>query len=200
LTIARPPTTVEGVQIPDAEIRYFDNFLADADDLFKEIKKTTAWEDRVIRMYGKDIPLPRRTAWYGEPEAAYVYSGIENVPLPWTEAISKVRAAVEAQCDIRFNSVLLNRYRTGKDSVAWHSDDEPELGEQPTIASVSLGATRMFQLKHKRQPELRASMALTHGSLLIMRGRTQANWLHQIPKTTKPVGERINLTFRVVVR
>lgn len=186
--------------LADAEVSFVANFLPDADDLFDEVKKTTAWQDRTIRMYGKDIPLPRRTAWYGEPEAAYVYSGIENVPLPWTEAISKIRDAVQAHCDFRFNSVLLNRYRTGKDSVAWHADDEPELGERPVIASVSLGATRAFNLKHKRRADLKASINLTHGSLLVMRGQTQANWLHCIPKTTKPVGERINLTFRVVVR
>jgi len=184
--------------LADADVRFVANFLPDADDLFDEVKKTTAWQDRTIRMYGKDIPLPRRTAWYGDPGTGYVYSGIENVPMPWTAAISTIRAAVEARCDVQFNSVLLNRYRTGKDSVAWHADDEPELGDQPCIASVSLGATRTFRFKHKRREDLQASIALTHGSLLVMRGQTQANWLHCIPKTTKPVGERINLTFRQV--
>jgi hypothetical protein len=103
------------------------------------------------------------------------------------------------QPGVVFNSVLLNRYRNGKDSVSWHADDEPEFGERPVIASVSFGGTRTFQFKHKKRKELKASVELTHGSLLIMRGDTQANWLHQIPKSAKPVEERLNLTFRAIV-
>lgn len=184
--------------LADAEVSFVVNFLAHADDLFPLLLNTIEWQERIIRIYGQDIPLPRRTAWYGDPESEYVYSGIKNKPLPWTDALSEVRAVVQEHCGVTFNSVLINRYRSGKDSVAWHADDEPELGFQPVIASVSLGATRTFRFKHKRQADLKASVALTHGSLLVMRGQTQANWLHSIPKTTKPVGERINLTFRVV--
>jgi alkylated DNA repair dioxygenase AlkB len=111
----------------------------------------------------------------------------------------EVKRAVEPPCGVTFNSVLLNRYRTGQDSVSWHADDEPEFGENPVIASVSFGETRIFQFKHKEQNELKASVELTHGSLLIMRGGTQENWLHQVPKTKRPVGERVNLTFRAVI-
>ena len=106
---------------------------------------------------------------------------------------------MEPPCGVVFNGVLLNRYRTGRDSVSWHADDEPEFGDRPVIASVSFGGTRTFQLKHKMRKELKASIELTHGSLLIMRGGTQANWLHQIPKTAKQVEERVNLTFRAIV-
>jgi alkylated DNA repair dioxygenase AlkB len=111
----------------------------------------------------------------------------------------EVKRAVEPVAGVAFNSVLLNRYRTGKDSVAWHADDEREFGDDPVIASVSFGGTRTFELRHKRRKDLRASLDLTLGSVLVMRGTTQANWLHRIPKTTKPVPERLNLTFRAVV-
>src|SRR5262249_26416929 len=109
-----------------------------------------------------------------------------------------VTRAVEVPAEVTFNSVLLNRYRSGKDSVAWHADDEKEFGSHPVIASVSLGGTRTFQLKHKKRKDLKASVELTHGSLLLMRGATQHHWLHQIPKTAKAVPERVNLTFRTV--
>ena len=148
---------------------------------------------------GRRLTSPRLTAWYGDEGSNYIYSGIKNVPLPWTSAILEVKRAVETCFPRRFNSVLLNRYRTGKDSVSWHADDEPEFGEQPVIASVSFGATRTFQFKHKKRRDLRASVALTHGSLLIMRGGTQANWVHQVPKVARPVEERLNLTFRAII-
>lgn len=186
------------LSLPEADISFVAGFLADANALFEEVRDTSAWQDQILRMYGKEIPLPRRTAWYGDPETAYTYSGIRNTPLPWTKAITKIRQAVQDHCGLTFNSVLLNQYRTGKDSVAWHADDEPELGTNPVIASISLGATRRFNFKHKRSPYRGTSIDLTHGSLLVMKGPTQANWLHQIPKTTKPVGARINLTFRAV--
>ena len=121
------------------------------------------------------------------------------MPLPWSTALQQVKLAVEPPSGVIFNSVLLNRYRSGKDSVSWHADDEPEFGERPVIASVSFGVTRSFQLRHKTRKELKATIELTHGSLLLMRGDTQANWLHQIPKTARAVEERLNLTFRRVV-
>lgn len=183
----------------EADVSLIDNFVTDPDGLLDEVLRTTKWQDQTIHSYGRSIPLPRGTAWYGDPGTVYAYSGISNVPLPWTKVLSEIRTAVQAHCDTPFNSVLLNHYRTGKDSIAWHSDDEPELGDCPVIASVSLGSTRLFQFKHKHKPDLKASIALTHGSLLVMRGHTQANWLHQVPKTVKPVGARINLTFRVIV-
>jgi alkylated DNA repair dioxygenase AlkB len=194
--------SVKPLNLPDADVRLYVGFFPAhlADRMLRELLETTDWRQDSFRLYGKDIPFPRLTAWYGDLGTSYVYSGITNVPLPWTPPILEVKRAVEPACGLTFNSVLLNRYRTGKDSVSWHADDEPEFGENPVIASVSFGGTRVFQLKHKKRKELKASIELTHGSLLVMRARTQANWLHQIPKTAKSVDERLNLTFRAVIR
>jgi alkylated DNA repair dioxygenase AlkB len=172
---------------------------SDADRLLAELRDTTAWRQEAITLYGKKIDQPRLTAWYGDEGTSYVYSGLMNVPLPWTPAILEVKRAVEPPSGVVFNSVLLNRYRTGRDSVSWHADDEPEFGEKPVITSVSFGGTRTFQLKHKKRKDLKASIELTQGSVLIMRGDTQAKWLHQVPKTAKHVEERLNLTFRLVI-
>lgn len=147
-------------------------------------------------MYGRTVPIPRLTAWHGDDGKSYTYSGITMHPEPWTMPLLGVKAAVEAEVGEDFNGVLLNFYRGGSDSMAWHSDDEVELGSEPIIASVSFGATRKLQLRHKSRPDLRGEMELTDGSLLVMRGSTQTYWQHQVPKTSRPVGARINLTFR----
>ncbi len=195
------PQAPQNLDLPDAEVLLYPAFFSapEADRLLKELRETTEWRQDTMPIFGKQVPLPRLTAWYGDPGCSYVYSGIENEPLPWTAALLEVKNAVEAPSGVVFNGVLLNRYRCGQDSMGWHSDNEPEFGEQPVIASASFGGTRTFQMKHKKRKELKASLELTHGSLLIMRGGTQANWLHQIPKTAKPVAERLNLTFRRIV-
>lgn len=200
-TIDADGRPVLSLDVPEAEILFYPAFFSstDADRLLDELVRTTEWRQDSMKMFGESKPLPRLTAWYGDPGARYVYSGIVNHPLPWTEALTEVKNAVTAASGVPFNGVLLNRYRSGKDSMGWHSDDEPEFGEDPVIASVSFGGTRTFQLKHKRRKELKARIELTHGSLLIMRGGTQANWLHQVPKTARPVEERLNLTFRRIV-
>jgi alkylated DNA repair dioxygenase AlkB len=172
---------------------------AEADRLLRELLDSTAWRQDTIKYFGKTYDVPRLTAWYGDEGTRYTYSGIENIPLPWTPPLLEVKQAVEPAAGVAFNSVLLNRYRTGKDGVSWHADDEPEFGERPVIASVSFGATRTFQVRHKKRKDLKASVELTHGSLLVMRGGTQENWVHQVPKTARPVGERLNLTFRRIV-
>jgi alkylated DNA repair dioxygenase AlkB len=189
------------LELPEAEVIFYAAFFnaGEADRLLRELRDTTEWRQDAMKIYGKQVPLPRLTAWYGDPGARYVYSGIDNVPLPWTAPLLEVKHAVEPPSGVAFNGVLLNRYRTSKDSMGWHADDEPEFGDRPVIASVSFGGTRRFQLRHKRREGLTASIELTHGSLLIMRGGTQANWLHQVPKTSKAVEERVNLTFRRVV-
>jgi alkylated DNA repair dioxygenase AlkB len=189
------------LDLPEADVLFYPAFFsaADADRLFREIRESTAWRQDTIKFFGKTIVVPRLTAWYGDEGTRYTYSGIDNVPLPWTRPLLEVKRAVEPHAGVSFNSVLLNRYRTGRDSVSWHADDEPEFGDQPVIASVSFGATRTFQLRHKRRKDLKASVELTHGSLLVMRGGTQENWVHQVPKTAKLVGERLNLTFRRIV-
>src|SRR4051812_48601024 len=191
----------QDLDLPEAEVVFYPAYFptAEADRLLEQLIATTGWRQDSMKMFGESKPLPRLTAWYGDPGTRYVYSGIVNEPLPWTAALAEVKEAAEAASGVAFNGVLLNRYRTGRDSMGWHADDEPEFGDEPVIASVSFGGSRTFQLRHKRRKELKGSVELTHGSLLIMRGGTQANWLHQIPKTAKPVEERLNLTFRAIV-
>jgi alkylated DNA repair dioxygenase AlkB len=144
---------------------------------------------------GRRVLIPRLTAWHGA--AGYVYSGIEMTPAPWNEPLLEIKAVAEAWAGQAFNSVLLNLYRDGRDSVSWHADNEPGLGRDPVIASVSLGAMRRFQMKHRRR-EARVALDLRSGSCLVMAGATQHHWLHQVPKTSRPVGPRINLTFRAM--
>lgn len=175
------------------------NVFPDADALLHDVLQTTPWRQEDITLFGKRRPMPRLTCWMGD--AAYVYSGLRNDPAPWSAAVTQIRDRVETLCDTPFNGVLLNRYRDGSDSMGWHADDEASLGAAPVIASVSLGATRRMRFK-KRRAEIAAddfALELEHGSVLIMRGRTQADWLHAIPKTKRPVGPRINLTFRAVI-
>ena len=195
-----PDAAPRSLELPDGDVVFDPAFVApaEADRLLRELRDTTAWRQEAVRLYGRSVALPRLTAWYGDAGTGYTYSGIENVPAPWTPALLEVKRAVEPVCGVAFNSVLLNRYRTGRDGVAWHSDDEKEFGTDPVIASVSLGGTRTFQLRHKRRKGLSASVELTQGSLLVMRGATQHNWLHQVPKAARDVAERLNLTFRVV--
>jgi alkylated DNA repair dioxygenase AlkB len=155
----------------------------------------TPWRQESMVVYGKRHLQPRLTAWYGE--ASYTYSGLKLDPLPWTPLLRAIRTAVEAACGQRFNSVLLNRYRDGRDSMGMHSDDEPELGAEPAIASLSYGSTRSFILRHKRNKQT-VRLALDEGSLLLMSGKLQENWLHGINKSARSLGERINLTFRYI--
>ncbi|WP_020210362.1 alpha-ketoglutarate-dependent dioxygenase AlkB family protein [Gilvimarinus chinensis] len=156
-----------------------------------------AWEQSVISMYGKPVRIPRLNAWYGDTASRYQYSGAHFTPLPWTPALSEIKERLEADTGYRYNSVLANLYRDGNDGVAWHSDDEPELGPEPAIASVSLGQTRRFTLKHKADRET-VALDLAHGDLLLMSGPLQRNWLHQLAKSKMSLGARINLTFRWV--
>jgi alkylated DNA repair dioxygenase AlkB len=190
----------EKLDMPDAEVLFYRDFFnpTESESLFHELEMTIQWEQTSFRMGGKDIPVPRLTAWYGDEGKSYRYSGITLHPRPWIPMLLNIKAHVESVTEARFNSVLLNLYRHGNDSVSWHSDDEPELGYNPVIASVSLGATRRFQFKHKHKAELRVTLDLTPGSLLLMQGETQHFWKHQIPKTQTPTGPRINLTFRVI--
>jgi alkylated DNA repair dioxygenase AlkB len=179
---------------------YADAFpRSQADCWFQQLLADVDWQQDYITLYRKSLPLPRLTAWYGDPGKTYTYSGIQMPPTPWTPPLLAIKSQVEALTEGQFNSVLLNLYRQGQDSVAWHSDDEPEMGDQPTIASVSLGGTRRFSLRHREHPHLRQQLDLTHGSVLLMKGSTQQCWQHQIPKTRKPVLPRINLTFRTIL-
>ncbi len=190
--------TPEVLPMQDADVVLYRQFFTPAasDSLLQTLTDTIAWKQETIRVPGKAVPLPRLTAWYGDEGATYRYSGLKNTPLPWTPVLSEIKARIEAVAAVRFNSVLLNLYRSETDSVNWHADDEPELGD--VIASVSLGAQRQFQFKHIDDPDQRLSVDLPHGSLLIMRGTTQRYWFHRIPKAKAPHPPRINLTFRVI--
>jgi alkylated DNA repair dioxygenase AlkB len=153
-------------------------------------------------MYGKRIAVPRLTAWFGDAETNYTYSGLTMVPEPWTPELLELKSRLEPRArGTTFNSVLLNLYRDGNDSVAWHSDDEPELGRNPVIASLSLGQARSFRLKHDHDDSIPpVQIELTHGSLLVMSGALQHHWKHQLPKRRSVnLGPRINLTFRQIL-
>lgn len=191
----------ERLIVQDGDVRLYRQWFPpdEARDWFDRLHREIRWRQSSIRMHGKTLPVPRLDAWYGDPGRAYTYSGLRFEPLAWTPGLRSLRLELEAQLGYQFNSVLANLYRDGRDSVAWHSDDEPELGSEPVIASISLGAERRFALKHKyrRQPSLR--LDLPPGSLLLMAGATQRYWVHQLAKTTRPVGPRINLTFRRIM-
>jgi alkylated DNA repair dioxygenase AlkB len=192
------------ISLPQAEVLLDPQFLSPeaAAGLLAELSATIEWEHKPIKIFGKEVMQPRLTAWYGDPSARYAYSGLALEPLPWTPALQQLRQQVEAATQARFNSVLLNLYRTGQDSMGWHADNEPELGPEPIIASVSLGATRRFRLR-PRHPNLLlhapVSLDLSAGSLLLMRSPTQQHWLHAVPKTARPTAPRLNLTFRLIV-
>ena len=188
------------LNLPDAEILYYPHFFDTkaADVIFEQIKNKIPWQQDDIRIYGKTHPQPRLTALFGNEGITYSYSNIKMQPHPWSPLLQKIKSHVENVSNTNFTTVLLNQYRDGKDSNGWHADDEKELGTNPIIASISFGAERTFQLKHNSDKTLKKNIVLEHGSLLIMRGTTQHFWKHQIPKTSKAVGSRINLTFRVI--
>ena len=188
------------LQLLDADILFYPCLIdeQEIDRLFTELTQTIDWRQDSITIYGRSIPQPRLTAWYADPGKSYTYSGITMIPTAWTSTLLDLKARVEAVSGVVFNSVLLNLYRNGNDSMSWHSDDEPELGQNPIIGSLSLGGTRRFLLRHKHQKALKTELDLTSGSFLLMRGTTQHDWQHQVPKTQRLVSPRINLTFRVI--
>ncbi|QDH71880.1 alpha-ketoglutarate-dependent dioxygenase AlkB [Lysobacter alkalisoli] len=171
----------------------------DAEALFHQLRDGIAWEVHRIRLFGRMHASPRLSCWIGDAGARYRYSGTLFEPHPWPEALLSVRARLRRELGVDFNSVLANLYRDGRDAMGWHSDDEPELGPEPVIASVSLGATRRFLLKHRIRPDARLTLELPPGSLLVMSGPTQRHCQHALPRTQRMVGERINLTFRRVL-
>lgn len=170
-----------------------------ADRLLQRLQQETPWRQDRIRLHGRSLPVPRLQAWYGDPGARYGYSGILLNPLPFTPLLQQLRQELEQHTGHRFNAVLLNCYRDGSDSVSWHSDDEKELGTDPVIASLSLGATRRFELRHRQRRELgKYVLDLNHGSLLLMGAGLQRHWQHQIPKQPGIAAVRLNLTFRFI--
>jgi len=196
------PLPADGVRagLPGATLRFQPAWLAGdaADRLFEALHEALPWSVHRIRLFGREVDSPRLSAWIGDEDAVYRYSGTAFTPHPWTDVLSALRLRLQAELGMPFNSVLANLYRDGRDAMGWHSDDEPELGPQPVIASVSLGAPRRFLLKHRKEPTMRAAIELPHGSLLVMSGDTQRLYRHALPRTARPVGPRINLTFRHV--
>lgn len=187
--------------LPDAEVFLYENFFTpeESDRLYKSLTETIYWRQDRIKLYGKPMDLPRLTAWYGEPNRSYTYSGISMQPHLWTGDLLYIKSKIEKEAGVKFTNCLLNLYRTGKDSVSWHQDNEKALGREPVIGSVSFGATRPFQLKHISRKDLeKVDIPLTHGSFLLMKGPTQHYWKHRIPKTSRPLQPRINLTFRII--
>lgn len=189
------------VPLHDADLRFDPHWLGpvEADALMASLQAQVPWGVHRIRIFGREVDSPRLSCWIGDPEARYRYSGTDFVPHPWPGSLQPLRERVQDVLDAPFNSVLANLYRDGRDAMGWHSDAEPELGPTPVIASVSLGATRRFVLKHRREPERTLALELPHGSLLVMSGSTQRHYRHALPRTAKPVGVRINLTFRRIL-
>lgn len=167
----------------------------EAAEIFSRLMQEVAWESRTITVFGKRHLEPRLSAWYGDDGARYSYSGIDLEPAAWTPTLSRLRTLCEQVSGARYNSVLCNLYRDGNDKMGWHSDDEPVLGSEPTIASLSLGATRRFRLRHRGTREV-VECGLEAGSLLVMSGLSQKCWMHEVPRQKKIVEPRINLTFR----
>jgi alkylated DNA repair dioxygenase AlkB len=188
------------IKLDGAELLYIPQFYdkLKSDMYFQQIISNVEWKQDFIKMYGRELPLPRLSAWYGDSNKPYTYSGITLKPKTWTPELTEIKTEIEKQAGVNFTSVLINRYRDGQDYVGWHTDAEKELGENPTIGSINFGATRKFQLRRIDNHKEKIELELKHGTLLIMRGETQLYWQHQVPKTNRPIGERLNLTFRVI--
>ena len=190
----------ERILIPGGELCFWPAAFAgnEAATLFERIREETPWEQSLIRIAGRHIPIPRLNAWYGDQGADYSYSGVRLETRGWTATLRAVKHRVERLTGHGFNSALLNLYRNERDNVDWHSDDEPELGARPIVASVSLGEQRSFELRRRDEPRRKFSLALPDGSLLLMAGELQQHWQHRVAKERQPCGERINITFRTV--
>ena len=188
------------LNLPDSSVIYYPEFfsLEEADQYFKSLLDSVAWQQDNIILFGKLFKQPRLTALFANNDQPYSYSNITMIPNAFTKELLEIKGKVESVIDANFTTCLLNLYRDGQDSNGWHADNEKELRINPIIASASFGAERLFKVKHRQDKTLKKDLVLQHGSLLIMKGETQHKWLHQIPKTKKKIGERINLTFRFI--
>ncbi len=188
------------LNMPDANVMYYPGFFdqTKSNVLFEILLKTIAWQQDDITIFGKTHPQPRLTALYADNGNTYSYSNITMNPILFTKDLLFIKEKVETVCKANFTTCLLNLYRNGQDSNGWHSDNEKELGVDPIIASVSFGEERFFHFKHKANNSLKQKILLQHGSLLVMREKTQKFWLHQIPKTKRIIKPRVNLTFRII--
>ena len=194
-------TEAEALSLPGADLTLLrqPGLGMPAPELLARLLADTPWRQESITLYGKTHLQPRLLAWVGDPDAPYRYSGKTYQPLPWTGLLQGLRSQVEALAGASFNSVLLNYYRNQRDSMGLHADDEPELGQQPVIASLSLGEERVLYFRHKRDRDQRGlDLSLPSGSVLVMRGDTQSNWKHGLRKLTRQCGPRVNLTVRMI--
>lgn len=182
-------------------VQFYPQFFtkAESDIYLQHLLTQINWNQEPIKIFGKEVMQPRLTAWYGNADKPYTYSGITMQPNAWTDILTAIKTKIETIANTQFTSALLNQYRDGKDSMGWHRDNETALGTNPVIASVSFGASRVFQLRDYASKKSLQSIELTNGSLLLMSGATQHYWEHRIPKTSKPAGSRINLTFRRIL-
>lgn len=194
----RPPRWLTLPDLPGAELRLAEALFADPVALFASLQAEVPWEQHRLRIFGRAVDSPRRSCWIGDAQAVYTYSRTRFVPRPWTPLLAELRRGLQELCAQPFNSVLCNLYRDGRDHMGWHSDDEPELGSAPFIASLSFGATRRFRLRHRHDKALGLELALSSGSLLLMAGATQRNYRHDLPRALRVHEPRINLTFRYV--
>ena len=190
------------LDIEDGVFEYWPGFLdpEEASSYFAALQSRIDWHTPRVFVYGRWIDSPRQSAWYGDRGAVYRYSGTINEPIPWLPELKALRERLNDFCKNQFNSMLANHYRSGNDSMGWHSDDEKELGPEPVIASISLGGVRRFLLRHRRRKDLPThEIMLENGSLLVMRAGSQRAWRHSIPKTRRAVAPRINLTYRHIM-
>lgn len=196
-TGSSPKKTV--FDVPDADLMLYEGFFTkeESDAYYVDLLNNTKWQEADLTIYDKTHVLPRRVSWYEDK----ANPGANPNGKEWTPSLLAIKERVEAETGYKFNGVLLNLYRNGKDGVAWHSDREQNFGKNQVIASVTFGETRPFRLRHKtRKDQPMLELPLTHGTLLLMAGTTQTHWEHQIPKTAKDILPRINLTFRQVKR
>lgn len=185
--------------LPGADVRLAQFCGAEAArDWFARLDAEIPWERHRLRLFGREIDAPRLSCWIGDTDAIYRYSGRTFTPHPWTPALTELREYLLAQCGESYNSVLCNLYRDGHDAMGWHSDNEPELGAEPVIASFSFGGVRKFRLRQRSDPALRLELDLPSGSLLRMGGATQRHYRHDLPRTARSVAPRINLTYRAI--
>jgi len=183
----------------DGIVNYYGPILSgkDADRSFAALLADVPWKSDEVVIFGKRLETARQVAWFGDSTYGYTYSGTTRHALPWNAELRALKQLIEQTSGATYNSCLLNLYHDGNEGMSWHSDDEKELARDAAIASLSLGAARKFSFKHKRTAET-TSVTLEHGALLVMRGTSQAHWLHSLPKSKKITAPRINLTFRTI--
>ena len=192
--------SAERIPLAGADVRYFaDAFAHDADALRDALVREIPWETHRIKLFGREVDSPRLSCWIGDDGTGYTYSRTRFEPRAWTPTLAAIRAELASRFELRFNSVLANLYRNGRDSMGWHSDDEPELGRAPVIASLSFGAPRKFRFRSRETREIAGAIELAHGSLLVMAGATQRLYQHDLPRSARIDDARINLTFREIL-